>query len=178
MLRIVTLAAFAAAGSLHVLSVRAHAQEALPPKHSGKPTQAPITAADLMTRIYIFADDSMMGRRAGSVGDTKGTAYLEREVRRLGLVPAGDNGTFFQAVPLYNRSVDMSSTLSADGNALVIAQDYFPLHPGGSPVPVNGAQVIYAGNTADSASLIPAAQTAGKIVLFQGPGAAMARRYP
>jgi len=177
MLRIVIIAAMAAFG-LSAAPAVSSAQQALPMKHTGKPTQTAISQADLMTRIYIFADDSMMGRRAGSEGDTRGTAYIEREVRRLGLVPGGDNGTFFQAVPLYNRSVDMTSTLAADETALVVAQDYFPLHPGGRPASLNGAQVIYAGNTADSASLIPAAQTVGKVVLFTGPTAALSRRYP
>ncbi|MGH7688539.1 MAG: hypothetical protein ACREN3_02965, partial [Gemmatimonadaceae bacterium] len=34
----------------------------LPLKHAPQPTTAAITAADLMTRLYIFSDDSMQGR--------------------------------------------------------------------------------------------------------------------
>ena len=83
------------------LAVSTASAQSLPLKYTGKPTQTAITAADAMTRLYIFADDSMMGRRTGDLGGLKGTAYIEREVRRLGLVPAGDNGTFFQAVPVY-----------------------------------------------------------------------------
>src|SRR6266568_1511386 len=83
-----------------------NAQTTLPLKHSPKPTIQAITADDAMTRLYIFADDSMMGRRAGEPGGLKGTAYIEREVRRLGLTPAGDSGTFFQWVPLITRAVD------------------------------------------------------------------------
>ena len=75
----------------------------LPLKYSGPATVPAITAGDLMTRLYIFADDSMLGRRSGDVGNLKGTAYIEREVRRLGLVPAGDNGTYFQNVDLVRR---------------------------------------------------------------------------
>src|SRR5687767_5188568 len=135
----------------------ARAQQPLPLKHTGKPTTPAITAADAMTRLYIFADDSMMGREAGTPGDVKGTAYIEREVRRLGLVPAGDNGTFFQAVPLFLRTLDVAgSKLSADGTPLVAAQDYFPIHAGGRHRPVEGAQVIYAGNTTDTSTMTPA----------------------
>jgi hypothetical protein len=36
---------------------------ALPRTHKPRPTTAAITTADLMTRLYIFADDSMQGRR-------------------------------------------------------------------------------------------------------------------
>lgn len=71
--------------------------------YSGPATQAGITAGDLKTRLYIFADDSMRGRAAGTPDNLRGTAYIEREVRRLGLEPAGDNGTYFQNVPLGPR---------------------------------------------------------------------------
>src|SRR5688500_4448594 len=67
MLRIVIIAAMAAFG-LSAAPAVSSAQQALPMKHTGKPTQTAISQADLMTRIYIFADDSMMGRRAGSEG--------------------------------------------------------------------------------------------------------------
>src|SRR6185503_11624749 len=76
------------------------AQAALPLKLAPKPTTPAISTSDLMTRLYIFADDSMMGREVGTEYHLKATAYLEREVRRLGLVPAGDSGTFFQQLPV------------------------------------------------------------------------------
>src|SRR5947209_10569654 len=73
----------------------------LPLKLPPRPTAPEISARDLMTRLYIFADDSMMGREVGTEYNLKGTAYIEREVRRLGLVPAGDGGTYFQNIPLF-----------------------------------------------------------------------------
>ena len=69
-------------------------------------------------------------------------------------------------------------SISADGVQLVGGKDYFPLHLGGKPRSLNGAQVIYAGNTLDASNLIPAAQTVGKIVLASGPTPGIARRYP
>src|SRR4051812_30148533 len=83
----------------------ASAPKDLPLKYTGKPTTAPISAADLMTRLYIFADDSMMGRQVGTEYNLKGTAYIEREVRRIGLVPAGDNGGFFPKKPPFPNFV-------------------------------------------------------------------------
>src|SRR5260370_470021 len=73
----------------------------LPRTHTPQPTTAAITAADLMTRLYIFADDSMQGRQVGRLGNAKGTAYIAAEVRRMGLTPAGDSGTFFQNLPTF-----------------------------------------------------------------------------
>lgn len=182
MFRNLRIATAVALGLLIVMAAREagaqSAQTALPLKHAGKPTQAPISAADLMTRLYIFADDSMMGRRAGTAGDAKGTAYIEREVRRLGLLPGGENGTFFQSVPIYNRTLDLNSQLTADATPVVAGKDYFPVHPGGIVKSVNGAQVIYAGNTGDTTTLVPAVQTAGKIVFYTGAVGALGRHYP
>ena len=64
-----------------------------------RPTVADITANDLRTRLYQFADDSMLGRRIGEPGNAKGTAYIAREFQRLGLKPAGENATYFQNLP-------------------------------------------------------------------------------
>ena len=49
--------------------IKGPAPRELPVKYAGKPTTPPISAADLMTRLYIYADDSLMGRQ---VGTTKG----------------------------------------------------------------------------------------------------------
>jgi hypothetical protein len=61
-----------------------------------RPTVPEITANDLRTRLYQIADDSMMGRRVGELGNYKATTYIASEFKRLGLRPAGDNGTNFQ----------------------------------------------------------------------------------
>jgi hypothetical protein len=45
------------------------------------PTVTAITACDLMTRLYIYAADSMRGREAGTPDAIHATAWIEREVR-------------------------------------------------------------------------------------------------
>jgi hypothetical protein len=89
----------------------------LPLKHAPQPTSEAISGADLMTRLYIFADDSMMGRETGTEGHIRATNYLEREVRAMGLKPAGDKGTFFQNLPVVLRALDPKSTIAAQGAA-------------------------------------------------------------
>jgi hypothetical protein len=44
----------------------------------------------------------MQGREAGTIGDFKATAYIASEAARLGLQPAGDNGTYFQDIHATN----------------------------------------------------------------------------
>src|SRR5690349_16329731 len=54
----------------------------LPLKHALQPTTAAISAAHRMTRLYIFADDSMQRRETGTVGHLKSMAYIARELKR------------------------------------------------------------------------------------------------
>lgn len=139
----------------------------LPLKHAPKPTTAAITAQDLMTRLYIFADDSMMGREAGTLGNVKGTTYIAREVERIGLVPAGDDGTYFQTLPLKSRVVEVASTLTAGGNALTFGTEW--AGSGNASVSLSNVPIVYGGELGDSANLIDAAAAAGKFVVFS-PG--------
>src|SRR5881296_107671 len=112
--RFVALGAFLALASP---AAPASAQMALPLKRAPARTQTAITPADLMTRLYLYADDSMMGRLAGTEYNLKATAYIASEVGRLRLQPAGDSGAYFQNVPLVKRQLDASSGLSVDGRA-------------------------------------------------------------
>jgi len=81
-----------------------------PLKWKPQPTTRDITANDLRTRLYGFADDSMQGRRIGEPGNYKGTDYIAREFKRLGLKPAGDNGTYFQDLPYGPMHFDSAGT--------------------------------------------------------------------
>ena len=92
-------AAIRAAASIVVLATAAACAGRQVNLGNGSGVTVPaITASDLKTRLYIYADDSMMGRRVGTPGSRMATAYIEREVRRMGLEPAGDAGTYFQDI--------------------------------------------------------------------------------
>jgi hypothetical protein len=137
-----------------------------PEKLDPSPTDADITEADLKTRLYIFADDSMMGRAAGREGNMKGTNYIARELERLGIEPGGENGTYFQALPFVVRKYKPSSTFTVAGEPLDWGIDYVPVPGAAAPKPIENAQVIYAGVAGDSTSTITAAQAAGRVVVF------------
>jgi hypothetical protein len=146
----------------------------LPPRRAPQPTTAAITAADAMTRVYVLADDSMMGREAGTAGNVKGTDYIAREARRIGLEPAGENGTFFQTIPLRRKGVAPASSLSVDGTALRLGTDFIaiPSIEGvfafGDSLRADGVQVVYGGRLG-TLDLIAPAQAAGKLVVFDAP---------
>lgn len=139
----------------------------LPLKHAPQPTTAAISAADLMTRLYIFSDDSMQGREAGTDGNVKGTDYIATEIKRMGLKPAGDNGTYFQTIPLKTRSVDESSSITAGTNKLVANTDFVVLSR--QPATASDVPVVYGGDLGDS-SHITDADAKGKFVVFTAQG--------
>jgi hypothetical protein len=144
---------------------------ALPLKYSGPATTPAISARDLMTRLYVFADDSMMGREAGTEAHMRATAYIEREVRRMGLEPAGDNGTYFQNVPFVSRRFSPSATLSVAGGTVTAFQDYVvaPFR-GASPRSLDSVQAVYGGVVGDTLNAITAQQAAGKLVVLTTTG--------
>jgi hypothetical protein len=159
------------------MSVPARASKGgeLPLKLAPRPTAAAITPADLMTRLYIFADDSMMGRQVGTEYNLKGTAYIEREVRRLGLVPAGTDG-YFQNIPLRTYASDSASTMKVGDQALVFGVDFLPIARAERRVSLDGLPVVFGGSSADSSTWLPADAVAGKVVVLGVPRTSNALR--
>ncbi|MES2305882.1 MAG: M28 family peptidase [Gemmatimonadota bacterium] len=160
------------AGSLEAQSGSCPAAKGgpMPLKYVGGPTATAILPCDLMTRLYLFADDSMNGRQVGTVDNLRGTAYIEREVRRLGLVPAGDSGGYFQNLPIFARSFDNSSTITAGGITFRGGAD-FTANIAEKHQAVQGS-VIYGGMVGDTTNLLAADAVAGKIVVLRAAAGA------
>ncbi len=132
-------------------------------------TSAEISEGDLRHRLYLIADDSMMGRESGSLGDFKAAAYVASEFQRLGLEPAGENGTWFQTVPFWNAAVDPASQLDVGSTKLVPVRDFLPAGIAARPRTLQGVQAVYGGPANDSSKWITAAQAAGKFVVLDLP---------
>jgi hypothetical protein len=144
-------------------------------------TDTAITADDLRARLTTFAHDSMMGRESGTLGNYKATEYLAAEAERLGLEPAGVDGTYFQAIPLVEGAVDPSSALAVDGIEFTLWTDYAPIPPAGSfmlPIQagttgnLDGAEVIFGGPAGDPDFSLSPEQLAGKLLVLDAPGGA------
>jgi hypothetical protein len=140
---------------------------ALPLKYVGPPTVADITAGDLMTRIYQYADDSLMGRQVGSEWNLRATAMIEREVRRLGLLPGGENGTYYQDLPMGTRALDTSSTLTAGGNRMRVGRDFVATIAGPGDRRLENVETVFAGSPRDTLTLPAAGGWRGKIVVLR-----------
>ncbi|MGH7593334.1 MAG: hypothetical protein ACRELE_05720, partial [Gemmatimonadales bacterium] len=136
----------------------------MPLKYHGGPTVAAITPCDLMTRLYIYADDSMRGREAGSPDGLRATAYIEHQVRRLGLRPAGDSGGYFQYLNVTARSVDPASTITVAGNTFHLGAD-FSIPQLATSHRAQGV-AIFGGVQGDTVHSLTAEQVHGKIVVL------------
>src|SRR4051812_12372133 len=59
-----------------------------------------VTAAEISGHLRFLSDDLLEGRRPGQPGDELAIKYLASQLEAFGMKPAGDNGSFLQAVPL------------------------------------------------------------------------------
>ncbi|MBL8961490.1 MAG: M28 family peptidase [Gemmatimonadetes bacterium] len=141
-----------------------------PPRLRPAPTTAAITVRDLQIRLYQFADDSMHGRQVGRIGNMKGTDYIAAELKKLGVAPAGDNGTYFQVLPYQLRSFTANSRLAVNGNPLEWNRDWVAVAGPRAPRPISNVEVVFGGVAGDTAQQVTAAAAAGKLVVLL-PGA-------
>ncbi|MEP6620991.1 MAG: M28 family peptidase [bacterium] len=166
-------AALALAASAPILSAQQQSCPAttagatMPLTYQGGPTVAAITACDLMTRLYIYAADSMRGREAGTPDAIRATGWIEREVRKLQLRPAGDNGTYFQNMPVSARMVSSTSTISAGGKTFHPDVDFSAAGAAGDRSVTGDA--IFGGTFGDTANAAALGDLHGKIVVMLAP---------
>ena len=152
----------------------------VPLKRAPEPTTADITVPDVMTRTYVIADDSMEGRDTGRRGGVRSANYIAGELKRLGIEPAGDNGTYFQAIPWLFRKPDTTSSLEVSSTKLRSGVDFFLLpklgpalalggQPFGGGFQGDGVPTVYGGRIGDST--ISPSEARGKVVIFAPPSA-------
>jgi hypothetical protein len=146
------------------------------PSSAPTPAGAPISAADLHKRLFIYADDSMQGRETGTIGNVRATNYIAAQVKQLGLTPAGSDGTYFVTVPLIVREPDTTGTLAVDGTTLKRGTDYVVMSPVPAFLPfgtkldaATGIDVVYGGRLGDPTVALSPDQIAGKVIVVDPP---------
>lgn len=131
--------------------------------------------AELRTHLFAFADDSMLGRRAGMESGVKASRYIAERLARAGVEPAGENGSFYLAVPLVRIRSDSTSTLTIAGESLRYGTDFVVATPRWKLAQASNAPVIFLGNTAaDTTGWPTREELRGRVVLFDRPASANA----
>lgn len=127
-----------------------------------------ITPANVERSLRILAHDSMEGRQVGSPGAARAAAFIAAEMKRIGLKPAGDNGTYFQNVTGSTRYTwAPTSTFTVDGKPLRWNVDVTVTAGAAvAPKPLANVQAIFGGIENDTVMTITAEQAAGKLVVL------------
>jgi len=83
-------------------------------------TSPEITAKDLQSHVRFLASDELAGRAAGTDGNLRAADYIAGLMKRYGLQPAGDNGSYFQTFEF------VSSVKLGPGNSLAFEGSSVP----------------------------------------------------
>src|SRR6202140_5183188 len=75
-----------------------------------------ISGERVRAHVKFLASDLLEGRGVGTRGEKLATEYIATQFALIGAKPAGDQGTYFQRVPMVGASTDPSATLSAVGS--------------------------------------------------------------
>ncbi|KPD24632.1 M28 family metallopeptidase [Idiomarina zobellii] len=77
--------------------------------------------ANIRSHLEFLADDDLKGRQTGSEGHEIASNYIVSEFKRLGLEPAGDDGTYYQRIPFRKSTLKENSasmTYEVNGEAV------------------------------------------------------------
>jgi len=83
-----------------------------------------ISGDKLRAHVQYLASDRLEGRGVGTNGEKLATQYIADQLRASGVAPAGDNGTYFQRVPLVGSSIAPGATLAFENTSLKFLTDY------------------------------------------------------
>jgi hypothetical protein len=99
-------------------------QEEAPPAAVAQAEPPPVASASLSVDeqriandVRYLADDKLEGRETGTRGYDLAAEYTAKRFREIGLEPAGDNGSYFQNVPL------LKATREAEGAVLTVKRN-------------------------------------------------------
>ncbi len=87
-----------------------------------------ISGDRIRASVKYLSSDELEGRGVGTRGEKLATDFLAAQLQSAGVSPAGDNGTYFQRVPLVGSTVQPSASLAFTSNgkttSLQFVKDY------------------------------------------------------
>lgn len=84
----------------------------------------PAEQAALRETVTVLSDDAMAGRESTSPGYRAASNYVAQQFEAAGLSPAGDDGTWFQRVPLATYAMATPGTLRMTRNGQVVGMRF------------------------------------------------------
>jgi hypothetical protein len=109
-----------------------------------------VSVARIRADVKYLASDQLEGRGIGTAGEERAVAFIAGEFAKAGLKPAGERGTFFQAVPLVKVTTAPKATLSATkGDRTIdfaLGEEFVGQNRTQEPVEDFDAEAIFAGH--------------------------------
>ena len=156
------------AGLALAAPMAATAQKKPAVKSTAKPANAEsaIREADIKRDLFALAGDHFRGREGGTLDELKASVWLADQIRATGMLPAGDDGTYFQWFNLQRTRLSKSSTLRIGSHEVKLNED------GAVTAPINAsinAPLVYVGT--GTPAEVAKVDVKGKAVAVQIAGA-------
>ncbi|NZA25261.1 M28 family peptidase [Luteimonas sp. SJ-92] len=91
-------------------------QAGAPPAAETHAFSPEIAEGDFRELVRTLASDEFEGRAPGSPGGEKTVEYIRAQYERIGLQPGGEDGGWYQTVPMVETTADESTVLRLDSN--------------------------------------------------------------
>ena len=114
-----------------------------PSPDAGAPRIAP---DDLAAHVRFLSHDLLEGRGVGGRGEALTVEYLATQLALAGADPAGDEGKYFQRVPLVEIKAQPGSLLRLAGRDLVALDEYVGNNERQTGREVFDAEIVYVGH--------------------------------
>jgi hypothetical protein len=109
-----------------------------------------IRESDIKRDLYMLASDSMRGREAGTIDEIRASMWIGEEMRKIGLAPKGDMGSWFQWWNMRRSRIStVSSTVAIGGRELTLWTDITPATNTAADV---SGRTVFVSNAADSST--------------------------
>ena len=125
-----------------------------------------IQESDIKRDLFALADDHFRGREGGTLDELKASVWLADQIRATGMLPAGDDGTYFQWFNLQRTRLTKASTLRIGTHEIKLNEEGSVVAP--TNVSIN-APLVYVGT--GSPAELAKVDVKGKAVAVQISGA-------
>ncbi|MBC7900685.1 MAG: hypothetical protein H7070_11610, partial [Saprospiraceae bacterium] len=103
-----------------------------------------ITAQKMKDHLTFIASDELEGRDTPSRGLDIAALYIAQHLASWGVKPGGEDGTYFQKVPLRLEKIEPQNTrFDISGRSYVYGEDFLATL---SPAQISGSSFVFAGH--------------------------------
>ena len=150
-----------------VLPLAGQAQKkAAPAAATTTNAESAIRESDIKRDLFALADDHFRGREGGTLDELKASVWLADQIRTTGMLPAGDDGTYFQWFNLQRTRLTKASTLRIGTHEIKLNEEGSVVAPTNASI---NAPLVYVGT--GSPAELAKVDIKGKAVAVQIAGA-------